>query len=282
MRFVKMHGLGNDFVLVDRLKADGAEPAWPDLARAMCHRRLGIGADGLLLVLPSRVGDVRMRMFNPDGSEAEHCGNGIRCLARYAREQHGLGGEELRVETLAGLNRIGFEHGPDGTPLMRVDMGPARLRGLEIPTTLDLERVIDQPLEVEGERLAISAVSMGNPHAIAFLPDEAAVARFPLERLGPQVEHHPLFPARTNFEVAAVLDPHRVRMRVWERGAGITLACGTGACATAVAAMVKGLARSPVTVHLPGGDLRIEWSGTGSVFMTGPATYVFTGEWPTG
>ena len=281
MRFWKMHGIGNDFVLVDlwRDASDddrGEGRRWRDLAPRLCDRHFGVGGDGVLLVLPSEKADVRMRMFNPDGSEAEMCGNGIRCLARYVREHHGVRSETLRVETIPGIMEVSFP-GHDASRV-QVDMGTPRFAPSHIPIQADGERVVDYPLAVNGRELRITAVSMGNPHAVAFLQD-GDLAAFPLEAIGPDVERHPLFPRRTNFEVCQVEGPHRMWVRVWERGAGATLACGTGACAAAVAGVTLGLVESPVQVTLPGGTLEIAWQPGGPVLMTGPASYVFAGEW---
>ncbi len=282
MQFVKMHGAGNDFVLLDLLRPDITQPLpadWRALAVAMCDRHFGIGSDGLLLVLPpSEKGngqaDVRMRMFNPDGSESASCGNGIRCLGRYVHDRYALGKGELRVETGAGVSAIVVN--ADGT--VTVDMGAPILAPEEIPTTLRGENALDVALEVDGERLDLSCVSMGNPHAITFV-EAGALERYPLETVGPKVERHPLFPERTNFEVCEVLAPDHMRIRVWERGAGITLACGTGACASTVAAVLGGRLRAPARIDLPGGTLRIDWVSGGTVKMTGPAEYVFTGAY---
>jgi diaminopimelate epimerase len=275
MDFVKMHGLGNDFILIDLYDQPGAQDdaAWARLAQRWCDRHFGVGADGVLLVLPSAAADVRMRIFNADGSEAEMCGNGVRCLARYARDR-GLGGERLRVETLAGVLELTFP----GDGRVRVDMGPPRLAPREIPIRVEGEPVLDYPLEVAGHTLRLSAVSMGNPHAVAFM-DVAELEALPLHTVGPAVEHHALFPQRTNFEAAAVTSRHSATVRVWERGAGPTLACGTGACAVAVAGILRGVLESPVAVALPGGTLEIEWQPGSPVFMTGPAEYVFRGRW---
>jgi diaminopimelate epimerase len=279
MKFVKMHGIGNDFVMVD---ARGEQKPWADLAVKMCDRHMGIGADGLILVLPSEGADLRMRMFNPDGSEAEMCGNGIRCFAKFALES-GIaprGGEQLAVETLAGL-RVVQPRWQDGqVQAVRVGMGVPVFRPADIPVAVaGVEEVRGHALTVDGVNLSLSCASMGNPHAVHFLNEP--VENFPLERIGPQVEHHPLFPARVNFEIVNVLDRGRLNVRVWERGAGITLACGTGACAVAAIAMHQGLVDSPVEVRLPGGALRIEWDGRpdSELFMTGPVARVYAGEW---
>ncbi len=280
MDFVKMHGLGNDFVLVDLLDSGQgrSDAAWAELAVRLCDRHFGIGADGVLLALPSETADARLRILNSDGSEAEMCGNGIRCLARYVRDQGRAGslagGGALRVETLAGVLELTFP----SADAVRVNMGRPRLAGREIPMLVDAEPVLDQPLRVDGRELRISAVSMGNPHAVAFLgPDE--LAALPLHEVGPAVEHHPLFPQRTNFEAVALTSRHSATVRVWERGAGPTLACGTGACAVTVAGILRGELESPVAVTLPGGTLQIEWEAGGPVYMTGPATYAFRGTW---
>jgi diaminopimelate epimerase len=276
MDFVKVHGLGNDFVLVDLLEGDPRRTSaeWPDLAMRMCDRHFGIGADGLLLLLPSDRADVRMQILNADGSEAEMCGNGVRCLARYARDR-GRAGESLRVETLAGVLTLTF---PGGADVVRVDMGPPRLAPREIPIRVDVEPVLDYPLQVDGYELRLSAVSMGNPHAVAFMGGED-LAALPLHEIGPLVERHDLFPRRTNFEAVALTSPHSATVRVWERGAGPTLACGTGACAVTVAGILRGELESPVDVTLPGGTLHIEWRRGESVFMTGPTAYAFHGVW---
>ncbi|MPZ15678.1 MAG: diaminopimelate epimerase [Chloroflexi bacterium] len=280
MQFVKMHGAGNDFILVDLLGEQspgigpGEDAAWSALARSMCDRHFGIGSDGLLLVAPSDTADVRMRMFNPDGSESASCGNGIRCLGRYVRDRHGLGRPELRVETGSGVSAIAVA--PDGS--VSVDMGAPVFEPSRIPAVVSGDDALKVMLNLDGHAVAVSCVSMGNPHAVTFV-ERGGLDAYPLETVGPKVERHATFPERTNFEVCEVLAPDHLRVRVWERGAGVTLACGTGACASAVVAAVKGHARSPVRVGLPGGQLSIEWSEGRSVLMTGPTAYVFTGTW---
>jgi len=266
VRFTKMHGLGNDFVVL--VPAQIGDQDWPDLARRMCDRHFGIGADGILLVLPSASADFRMRMFNPDGSEAEMCGNGIRCFGKFVLENGFWDSPELTVDTLAGLQRLRLHVQNGKVDSVEVDMGLPRAPATD-------QRLV---IRVNGEDLALTQVSMGNPHAVAFL--EAPVQDYPLTTIGPLVEKDPAFPMRTNFEIVNVLSRDRVRVRVWERGAGITLACGTGACAAAVAARLRGHTDESVIVQLPGGDLRVAWPGPGkSVLMTGPATTVFAGEW---
>jgi diaminopimelate epimerase len=275
--FQKSHGAGNDFVLVDarELAFD-----WSRLARRMCDRHFGVGSDGLLLVEHSQVADYRMRMFNPDGSEAEMCGNGIRCFAKLLFDDGlVLSGDRVTVETLAGIQKLRVFRDGGKVVRVRVGMGAPRFQPDEIPVrgALDGGRGVQRRLAVDGQELDVTCVSMGNPHAVAFI--EAPVGEFPLERVGPLVERHADFPARTNFEIVNVLAPDRLRMRVWERGAGLTLACGTGACGVMVAARLHGHVGPRATIELPGGTLEIEWDGEGEVWMTGPAELVFTGEW---
>lgn len=272
--FTKMQGCGNDYVVVDATRHAVPDPA--QLARATCDRRRGIGADGLLLALPGSLGDIRMRMFNPDGSEAEMCGNGLRCLARFAGDR-GLVPDptQMRVETGAGL--LGVQIEADGARAVTIDMGPPRLERVEVPMEGPEGRAIDAALEVGGESVALTAVSMGNPHAVLFVPDVDAA---PLERLGPLLETHPAFPRRTNVEFVQVLGPAELRQRTWERGVGETEACGTGACAVAVAGVLTGRAQREVLIHLRGGDLHVRWAADDHVHLTGPAVYVFEGSWP--
>lgn len=277
MQFVKMHGTGNDFVVLD---ARATDADWPALARAMCDRHFGAGSDGLILALPAEDADLHMRMFNPDGSEAEMCGNGIRCLAKFAAER-GIATPRdgvLLIDTLAGPLRCELSYEGDRVERVRVSMGKPRLSPAEIPVVAESSGpVLDLPVSVEGGDFRVTCVSMGNPHAVHFT--DQPVAEIELDRVGPRVEHHPAFPRRVNFEVANVLGRGRLRMRVWERGAGLTLACGTGACATMVAARLHGLVDDAVEIELPGGVVRIEWDGAGEVFLSGPAADVFEGRW---
>ena len=279
MRFTKMHGAGNDYVYVD---AREQERDWAALSVAMSDRHLGVGSDGLILALPSEKADLRMRMFNADGSEGEMCGNGIRCLVRFAFDNGIISAEKspVRVETMAGvLDVTPLGDNGEGMTAARVLMGAPRLIPAEIPVAVEgMDVVIDQPLEVAGRTFRMTCVSMGNPHAVVFMDEP--VDDFPLTEIGPQVEHHPLFPARVNFEIVNVLDGGKVlKTRVWERGSGITMACGTGACAVQVAARLNGLAGDRATIALPGGDLTVEWPGEGEVVMEGPVATVFDGEW---
>ena len=277
MKFTKMHGLGNDYVYVETFNQ--AEPSDPSaLARTISDRHFGVGSDGLILIMPSQRADARMRMFNADGSEGEMCGNGVRCVAKYLHD-HGIARKErVTVETGRGVLSLDLKIDQGEAKLVRVDMGAPILQSAEIPTLLAGDPPVDAPLQVEDQTFAVTAVSMGNPHAVIFVDDAQA---FPLERLGPLIETHPSFPRRVNVHVVQVFGPEEVRMRTWERGSGITLACGTGACAVCVAGVLTGRTANRVLAHLPGGDLQLEWpEPSASVFMTGPATEVFSGDWP--
>ncbi len=256
MRFTKMHGVGNDFLILDPGEVEGAD--LPGLARRACERHFGVGADGILVPAPSEVADLRMVYLNSDGSASEMCGNGLRCLARYARDFELVENDALTVETGAGVKKVLLRE--DGSS--RVDIGPPEFGA---------------PIELEG--FSFSRVSMGNPHAVAFLGSEKEVDTLDLREVGPPIENDPAFPEKTNVEFAFVRDVHEVRMRIWERGAGETLASGSGSCAVAAAAVRLGLAQSPVRVLLDGGTVEIEWSGEGEpVYMSGPAEYVCEGE----
>ena len=267
IKFTKMHGIGNDFVVIDCREHDVREI--DDFARRLCDRHYGIGADQVLMLYSSSVADFYMAIFNADGSEIEMCGNGIRCLAKYLVD-HGITDKsELEIETPAGIIRpklIGEE--------VRVNMGAPILDGRNIPVNHD-GQVIDFPLSVDGSEFKITAVSMGNPHCVIFVDD---VDAFDLERFGPIFERHEFFPNRVNFEIVSVVNDREINMRVYERGAGETLACGTGACASAVAAHLNKKTGKEVLVHLKGGDLKIEIADDGNIYMTGPAEEVFTGE----
>jgi len=276
IRFTKMHGAGNDYVYINGFEEAKAD--WPALARAVSDRHFGIGSDGLVLIGPSESADLRMRMFNADGSEAEMCGNAIRCVAKYAYE-HGLCPKEaMRIETLAGQKLIRLQFAEGRVRGARVDMGAADLRRGAIPMQGPPdEMAVDVPLEPGGERYTVTCVSVGNPHCVIFTDDVEAVA---LCEIGPLIETHPAFPQRINVHFVQVLARDEVRMRTWERGAGITLACGTGAAAVCVAGAHTGRTDRRIVAHLPGGDLELEWAEEGHVFMTGPAEEVFRGVWP--
>ncbi|MFD1426668.1 diaminopimelate epimerase [Kroppenstedtia sanguinis] len=277
MRFTKMHGLGNDFIVVT---ADALPEGAPQLARRLCDRRFGVGADGWVFLLPSQTGDLRMRILNADGSEAEQCGNAVRCVAKYYYERISGAKKEITVETQAGLQRIWLQTDGSQVESICVDMGQPILEANRVPVAREGERVVDHPLQIEKESFRLTAVSMGNPHAVVFVNDAAA---FPVETWGPRLENHPLFPNKTNVEFVTVHSPQELEMRVWERGVGPTLACGTGACASLVAAVLNGIADRRARVHLKGGDLEIEWrEAEDRVYMTGPAQMVFEGEWNEG
>jgi diaminopimelate epimerase len=271
LEFVKYQGLGNDFVLVDN-RNQNTPYLTPAQAIQVCDRHFGVGADGVIFLLPGQDNaDYTMRIYNSDGSEPEMCGNGIRCLAQFINNLEGK--TTSKISTLAGL--IVPEVQPNGQ--VKVNMGQPRLLAQDIPTTLAApeEKVINCPIEAAGQSWSVTGVSMGNPHCITFVPDITAIA---LEQIGPQFEHHPAFPQRTNTEFIEVVRPDFLKMRVWERGAGATLACGTGACAALVAGVLTGKCANAATIELPGGPLYIEWSETEqTLWMTGPAQKTFTG-----
>lgn len=274
-----MHGIGNDYVYVSTFDQElTVDPS--KLAIEVSDRHFGIGSDGLILIVPSEVADARMRMFNADGSESEMCGNGVRCVAKYIHD-HGIARKgRVTVETGRGVLTLDLEFENDLVRRVRVNMGAPILVAEKIPTTLPGDPPIDVPLTVAGHDLKITAVSMGNPHAVAFVDD---VANFPVEFVGAALERHPAFPRRVNAHFVEVISPEEVRMRTWERGSGITLACGTGACAVAVAGVLTGRTRERVLAHLPGGDLSLDWDGSGApIFMSGSATEVFSGDWRIG
>jgi diaminopimelate epimerase len=277
IRFTKMQGLGNDYLLVDAMKAGPPEEKLSAIAKALSDRHFGIGADGLILVEPSRAADFKMRIFNSDGSEAEMCGNGVRLFAKFVYERGYTRERELEIETLAGIVRPRLRLTGNEVTEVRVDMGEPRLRRSEIPMKgPDQERVVGERLRVLGQRLEITAVSMGNPHCVLFVTnvDKARVGD-----IGPAIERHDLFPKRTNVEFAQIVGDGQIKMRVWERGAGETLACGTGASAVVVAGVLNGLSPRKATVHLRGGDLKVRWSQEDNhVFIEGPAEEVCTGE----
>lgn len=281
MKFTKMQGAGNDFVM---LKPDKTDADWSQLAQRMCDRHFGIGADGIILALPSNVADVRMRIFNPDGSEAETCGNGLRCLAKYSVMNNIVqpGSKELAVETIPGVRRIRLAYQGKDLTRIQVGIGIPRFEAKNIPVKVDpvglKEPILDYPIQIDSQKLNLSFVSMGNPHAVFFINQE--VKDFPLTEIGPKVENNSIFPRRINFEIARVINRAKIEMRVWERGAGETLACGTGACAVAVAARLHNYIEDKVDIILSGGTLNIEWDGKGEVLMSGPAEVVFTGDWP--
>jgi diaminopimelate epimerase len=278
MDFAKLHGTGNDFVVLD---ARAIERDWSALAQAICDRHLGVGGDGMILAAKSERAPLRMRIFNADGSEAEMSGNGMRCLVKFAVDRGIVApqGDEFDVETGAGVLRVRItsEHGLVRS--VRESMGAPRLDPREIPVAIEAPPpVTNFDVQVDGRTLAITPVSMGNPHAVHF--QEAPVTDYPLDTIGPLMEHHALFPKRTNFEVVRVLDRAHAEMRVWERGVGETLSCGSGASATMVAARLLDLVDGAMELRVPGGALQLEWDGDGDVILTGPVVEVFRGTWP--
>jgi len=277
MKFVKMHGTGNDYVYVDLFREKAADPA--KLAVEVSHRRFGIGGDGLILIKPRSDADAEMEMYNADGSMSEMCGNGLRCVAKYVHDHYARGKDDLKLMTGAGWRhaKIVGRDASGAAEKVRLDMGDPVWAGLRIPTTFDLPEVLDRKIEVAGETLSFSSVSMGNPHCVIYVDD---VAAFPVERIGPLIETHPYFPRKVNVEFVQVLSKEEVIQRTWERGSGETWACGTGASAVAAVGMRLGRTGPRLTIHLTGGDLLLEYGGSGSVLMTGPAVEVFQGEWP--
>ena len=276
MKFTKMHGIGNDFIVVDALKDIPEESSLPGISQKVNHRKFGIGGDGLVLVLPSKIAAFKMRMLNPDGSEAEMCGNGIRCFAKYVHDKFLTPDTSIKVETLAGVKEIKMNLKDGKVDTVRVDMGEPNLKRSSIPMRGDeIEQVIGESLKAEGAKFEMTAVNMGNPHVVIF---EDNVAAFQLTKFGPAIENHKSFPQRTNVHFVQIVNTSEIIIRTWERGAGETLACGTGACACVVASVLNGKTGRNVLAHLPGGDLRIEWTGDKRVLMTGPAEVVFEGE----
>lgn len=274
--FTKMQGLGNDYHFIDATTQDVADPA--GLSRQMSHRHLGVGSDGIILVLPSETADFRMRIFNADGSEAETCGNGIRCFAKYVYERSMTDKTEFVIETLAGPNHVVLK--TEGGKVVAVcsNMGRPRFDRADIPMEGPPGRVIEEPLDVEGQTFAVTCANIGNPHAVIFVDDATAV---PLAEIGPKIERHPKFPQRTNVEFVTVQDRRNIVMRIWERGSGITMASGSGACGAALASMITDRVDRRVNVHLVYGALTVEWADDGFVYQEGPATEVFSGTWET-
>ena len=285
MKFTKMQGIGNDYVYVNCLQETVENPS--ELAKKISDRHYGVGSDGLIMINPSDKADFEMEMYNADGSRGEMCGNGIRCVAKYVYDYGLTDKTSISVETLAGIKYLDLTVEDGKVVLVKVDMGKPMLRPEEVPVVSEKEEVpvvsekeevIDEPITVDGQEYRMTCVSMGNPHAVVFIDQD--VKEFPLETVGVKFENHERFPKRVNTEFVNVLDRHTAQMRVWERGSGETLACGTGACAVAVACALNGLTEDEVTVKLLGGDLQIKWDREkNTVYMTGPAEVVFDGEW---
>jgi len=272
--FVKMHGLGNDYLFIEGAKHPVEDP--PELSRRMSHRHLGVGSDGIILVLPGDDADFRMRMFNADGSEAEACGNGIRCFAKYVYERGMTDKTEFVIETLAGPNRVALSVDRGQVATVRSNMGRPKFERSEIPMVGPEGRVIEEDLELADRTVRITCANIGNPHAVIFVDDAAAV---PLPEIGPQVENHAKFPQRTNVEFVTVRDRENIVMRIWERGSGVTMASGSGSCGAALASMITDRADRKVNVHLVYGALAIEWAVDDWVYQEGPAAEVFSGVW---
>lgn len=277
MKFTKMQGLGNDYVYVNCFSEKVPDPS--ELAVRISDRHFGVGSDGLILICPSDKADFEMVMYNADGSRGEMCGNGIRCVAKYVYDYGLTDKTSISVETLGGIKYLDLTVEDGKVKLVKVDMGRPILTPSEIPVEAEGERAVDEPIETDGKEYRMTCVSMGNPHAVIFVDED--VKDIPLEMIGPKFENHKRFPNRINTEFARVLDRKTVEMRVWERGSGETLACGTGACAVAVSCILNGMTEDNVTVKLLGGDLQIEWDREkDTVYMTGPAEVVFDGVWP--
>ena len=274
MKFTKMQGLGNDYVYVNCFKETVENPS--EVSIKVSDRHFGIGSDGLILIKPSEVADFCMEMYNADGSQSEMCGNGIRCVAKYVYDYGLTDKTSISVETLAGIKYLDLQVENGKVVMVTVNMGAPELVPANIPVKSDKDILVREPIEVAGVTYEMTCVSMGNPHCIVFVEDTAA---FPLEKVGPEFEKHEVFPNRVNAEFIEVLDRKTVNMRVWERGSGETLACGTGACASTVACILNGLTEDEITLHLLGGDLKVRWDKEENlVYMTGPAKVVFDGE----
>lgn len=276
LRFTKMHGISNDYIYISTFDQEVRDPE--ALSSLLSDRRTGIGGDGIILVCPSDIADAKMRIFNADGSEAKMCGNGIRCVGKFVYDKGLVPADKtvITIDTLSGVKTLDLTVEDGRVKTAKVDMGAAILKPADIPAVFDGERMIDVPLDVDGRTWKVTAVSMGNPHCVTFVDD---VDGLDLERIGPSFENHPVFPDRVNTEFVKVIDGHTLQMRVWERGSGETWACGTGACATAAAAVENGFCKKneDITVRLRGGDLVIRYTDD-TVFMTGPAETVFEGE----
>ena len=271
MKFTKMHGCGNDYIYVNCLEETVPNPS--KVAKVLSDRHFGIGSDGLILIKPSDIADFQMEMYNADGSESAMCGNGVRCIAKYVYDYEKT---KIELETKAGIKYLDLKIEDGKVAMVTVDMGSPVLEGKKVPVALDKEKVVAEPITVGDREYEFTAVSMGNPHAVMFVDSTEAIE---IEKIGPLFEFHPMFPERVNAEFIEILDRKRINMRVWERGTGETLACGTGACASVVACVLNGLTDNEVFVHLLGGDLLVKYDQKqNKVFMTGPATTVFDGE----
>lgn len=275
IRFTKMHGIGNDYIYINCMES--MPDRLPELAEEMSDRHFGVGGDGIVLICPSDKADFRMRMFNNDGSEARMCGNASRCIAKYVHDHKLTEKTRISLETLSGIKVLSLNMSTDGeVESVTVDMGEPELSAAEVPVRCASERMVETPVATSWGDVEVTAVSMGNPHGVVFVD---RIEDVPFETLGPELEKHPMWPDRANIEFLQIISPSEARMRVWERGTGETLACGTGACASAVAAALTGRCGREVTVHLRGGDLNIRWAENNHVLMTGSATEVFEGNY---
>ncbi len=275
LEFTKMHGLGNDFIVVNNLEGLYNPSEMAEKAPALCHRNFGIGADGLVLLNRSEVAPFRMQIFNPDGSEAEMCGNAIRCLGKYVWEQKMIVDNRVTFETGAGIKEVTLQVEDGKVESVRVNMGQPILESDRVPVDGPSRHAVNEAITACERDFEFTAVGMGNPHCVIFLD---SLENLPWEKWGAALENHPLFPKRTNVEFVEITGPGEIRVKVWERGAGPTLACGTGACASTVAGIITGRLKESVDVHLPGGTLHIQWKEGGPVYMEGPAEEVFNGE----
>lgn len=285
MNFTKLQSAGNDFVLVETSNKDAQ---WPQLAQDICKRHFGVGADGLILLLPSKIADMGMRIFNTDGSESEACGNGLMCLVKYAIHRNFInrGDKDINIETVAGIRKATVSTKTERGSNIHVSMGKPEFEAARIPVALDVNNgkrsdirlIAEYPVTIKNGKLLLNFLGIGNPHAVYF--QQQPVAEFALSHIGPEVERHKLFPNRINFEVAKVINRRFIEVRVWERGVGETLACGSGACAVTVAAQMLGYVDNPVSIKLLGGILNVNWEKEGEVMISGPVKIVFSGEWP--
>lgn len=273
MRFTKMQGIGNDYIYINCFEEKVSDPA--NLSVRLSDRHFGVGSDGVILIEPSQIADCKMDMYNADGSQGMMCGNGIRCVGKYVYERGIARKNILTVETLSGIKTLHLETDGGKVGEIEVDMGRPVLKPAEIPADFSGNQAVDVPLKVDGKEYRITCVSMGNPHCVVFVDD---TENFPVEKIGPRFEHHPVFPRQVNTEFVQILGKKEIKMRVWERGSGETLACGTGACASAVACVLNGKTERDIVIHLLGGDLQIRWDeDSGNVFMKGPAEFSFDG-----
>ena len=275
--YTKMHGLGNDYLFIETEKNAIDDPA--ELSRRMSHRHLGAGADGIILIMPGDAAEFSMRIFNADGSEAETCGNGIRCFAKYVYERGLTDKTEFVIDTLGGPNRVALECDNGKVVSVRSNMGRPKFERSEIPMEGPPGQAIEEALELDDEVVKVTCVNVGNPHAVVFTED---ATKIDLAKIGPKIENHPKFPERTNVEFVNVIDRENIVMRIWERGSGITMASGSGSCGAALASMITGRVERKVQVHLVFGQLGVEWAEDGDVYQEGPATEVYTGAWPNG